>query len=319
MKRSLFALCMVLAVGTGCEKSKSSGTPSGAPKGDEVTLLKQLPKGNMAVFGGTFSKFHEFMTGGLMDQMMGKIGMDAGAMKTWAECFGKHEVMMAGGVTGAMGNLKLTYVMKGITAAQVAECGKQASYPTTVDPDGKFVTVEMTSNFGTQKAGYLALANDIVMTQTVMAGATAQTADRAMLEAVQKELASGTAADDTALVAEMGKVDRTRAMWFVATTAGTMLADKVTKASGWMDAGKGLSLDVRVEVADAKLADEAEKAIPQAKEAADMLGPEVGSVIKALRFDRSGKTLHFAIDLSSDQLKALMSKMGSMMPGMGGM
>lgn len=319
MKRSLLALCMVLAASTGCEKAKSSGTPSGAPKGDEVTLLKQLPKGNIAVFGGTFGKFHEFMTGGLMDQFMGKLGMDARAMKAWADCYGKYDVTMAAGIAGGTGDLKLTCVMKGMSAAQVAECGKQANYPVTVDPDGKFVVVEMTSKLGTQKAGYLAVANDIVMTQTAVVGRTAQGADRASLESVQKDLASGTAADDAALVAEMGKIDRTRAVWFVASTTGTMLADKVTKASGWLDAGKGLSLDVKVEVADSSLADEAAKAIPQAKEAADMLGPEVGAVIKALRFDRSGKTLHFAIDISESQLKALMDKMGSMMPGMGGL
>ena len=144
MKRSLVLASAVLLLGVGCEKAKSSsGTPSGAATKDEVALLKHIPKGNNVLFGGSFDKFQGFLQGNLFEELMGMTGQNGPGVKVWSECFLGHKVQMVGGVAATGRDIRMDFAMNGITAQQVADCGKKASYPTTLDPDGKWVEVEM--------------------------------------------------------------------------------------------------------------------------------------------------------------------------------
>ncbi len=234
----------------------------------------------------------------------------------WQDCFlAMPGLTLMGGVRVIDGQLELGYVMKGVDLAGVEGCAKKASFPAVVDDDERFISIELPTVMGPMKAGYLVLPDGALLTHQAMPIGGAQVLSattRAALEQDVASLESGTARDDTALVAALADVDRGKAIYFVGTGAGTPLADKLGAIHGTLDLGSGLDIDVTIQLTDPALADNIAETIPKAKARAYKLGPEIAAIADKLEFEHKGDTLHLAIAIDNTQMTMLLDKLSPM-------
>jgi hypothetical protein len=311
----------------GCEKdTRLSNKKSGALRAQEKSLLAHLPSGNVGLFGGNYLRLQDFFQKSAFSKLMGNMDQISPGMKTWTECFvgsDASKLRMMGAVAYAGDNLIMRFVMTGWSVADVQRCAQKAGFPVDVDADGKFVAIGLPTAMGPMRTGYLVLDDGAMLTRTAMAfpptamGVTPTT--RADLEADMKLVSSGTAADDASLVAELAKIDRDRAMWFVADASSTPIGDKLGTMRGWIDIDGGLAMDVSFQLKDKGMADEISRGVPEMKQKADMLGKDVAAVVRSLKFDRDGERLRFAIKISDQQLEKLVDQLAPFMGrGLGG-
>ena len=319
-------LCAGVLAIAACEKDGGlSSKTSGALRKDEKTLLAHLPSGNVGLFGGNYLRIQDWLQSSAFSRVMGDLDKMSPGMKTWTSCFvdGARGVEMLGAVAYTGDELMMRFVMTGFGVDDVKACAQKAGYPVEVDPDGKFVAIGMATAMGPIRTGYLVLPDGALLTRTAMPmsspGMVAVATTRAELEADAAAAAQGSAAEDTALVAELARIDRDRAMWFVGDASSTPVGDKVGVLRGWVDIDKGIAFDVSVQVRDRGMADEIARGIPEMKKQADMLGKDVGAVIRSIKFDRSGDRLRFALKITDPQLDRLMDQMAPFMgAGLGG-
>lgn len=320
LRVSVSLVALVLAVG--CEKSgPSAAKGSGSLAKNETELLSSLPGGNTLLFGGNYMKFQKYLQSSPLGSMISMMDKSAPGISEWTNCWADlPNVTMMGAVKIADRAVDMRFVMKGVDLPALESCAQKASYPTAVDPDKKFISLEMKNINGPMKMGYLVLPNGALYTKQAMdmanpgviAGIT-----RADLEAEVALIAKGNATSDTALIALMSSVDRTRAMWFVASAANTPVADKLGTVFGTVDIAPGLRLDVTAQIKDSAIADKITEAVPEMKKQAKALGPDLAAVVEGLQFTRSGDKLRFALTISDAQLTKIMEQLGPMMGGMG--
>jgi hypothetical protein len=306
-----------------CEKDDGlSNKKSGALRPHETSLLSHLPSGNVGLFGGNYLRLQDFFQNSAFSKLMGNMDQVSPGMRTWTECFvgsDASKLQMMGAVAYEGDNLKMRFVMKGWGVDDVRRCAKQAGFPVDVDADGKFVSIGMPTAMGPMRTGYLVLDDGALLTRTDMQfpptamGVTPTT--RADLEADMALVARGSAADDAGLVAELTKIDRDRAMWFVGDASSTPAGDKLGTMRGWVDLDGGLAIDVSFQLKDEHMADEVSRGIPEMKKQADMLGKDVAAVIRSLKFSRDGDRLRFAIKITDQQLEKLMDGLAPFMGG----
>jgi hypothetical protein len=327
--RLVFALCVASVMSlAACEKSGPK--ESGALPSDDLALLKQVPGGNVAVFGGNYMKLQNFMSssmGKFATEMTTKaVGGPADNMKKWMECFTTGDVTknlhMIGGVALHGGGVDMRLLMSGMTLAQVKACADKAGIKVAVDADGKYMAIEIyagaaVASLANQSFGYLQLPSGALYARTSMGFggvASVATANRAELEADQAALTKGSAADDKGLVALIAKVDRSKTVWFAGTGKATPIGDKMGDVYGTMDFNAGLGVDLTVQILNEAIANKVDEGVGQAKKMADQLPPDFKSIVDALQYSRSGDRLHFAAQLSDAQVGKLMKQAGG---GMG--
>lgn len=322
---------MVLCAGAfalgACEKDSGlSSKTSGSIRPGESTLLQHLPSGNVGLFGGNYLRIQDFFQNSAFSKFMGNLDQVSPGLKEWTTCFvetGSRKLEMLGALSYADDGVTMRYVMKGFGVDDVRACAKKAGFPVDVDADGKFVSIGMATAMGPVRTGYLVLHDGSLLTRSSMpippTGMIATQTSRADLEADVAAAAKGTAADDTSLVAEMARIDRDRAVWFVADASNTPIGDKLGQMRGWIDINKGLAFDVSFQLKDSAMAEEVARGIPEMKKQADILGKEVGDVIRGIKFERKGDRLRFALKVSEQQLERLMEQLAPFMGGgMGG-
>lgn len=319
MKLDRLVLILALAAAAGCEKDAAS-KGSGKLSASETSLLSDLPKGNTALFGGNYMKFQKYLQTSPLAGMISMLDKSSPGLSEWTNCFVEvPSLTMMGGVKVIGRSVELRFVMKGLDIATIEKCAKKAGFPATVDPDGKFIGFEMPSAMGPIHGGYLVLPDGALLTRQAMPTGFPATApppvDRASLEADRQSLTSGTAAQDTALISELDSVDRSKAMWFVGSAAGTPLSDKLGTVRGTIDLANGLSFDVTAQVTDAALADKIASGVPEMKKQAKSLPGELGSIVESLQFERSGDKLRFGIKIDNAQLAAVTRQLAPMMAG----
>lgn len=317
------ALC---ALG-GCEKD--SGLPSktsGKLRAQESAMLELLPGGNVAIFGGNYMKLQSFFQTSPVAKMMGAVEEVVPGTNAWNSCFlegDASKLQILGVVAYADDLATMTFVMRGFSVPQVEACAKKASFPSTVDADGKFVAVEVPTLAGTSTTGYLVLADGTLLSSQAMPfppgdGGGMTRSGRADLEAVAASAARRNAAADATLLDEATRIDRDRAVWFVADLRGTPAGEKVGLMRGWIDVGGGIDVDLSVQITDRATADEVAEGLPKLKGQADMLGKDVAEVVRAIRYERKGDRFRFGLKVSNRQLEKLASSMGGMLGGRGG-
>jgi hypothetical protein len=315
MKRSSLAWVLVLASFAACEKSGTSSKASGKLSADESALLADLPKGNTALFGGNYMKFQKYLQSSPLATLMSTLDKASPGVSEWTNCFVDAQgLTMFGAVKLASGGMEMRMVTKGIGLDFIEKCAKKAGFPVTIDPDKKFIGLEMKSAMGPIQLGYLVLADGALYNRQAFPLGRAMTAppsvSRATLETDVAALSSGTAAQDTALVAELDHVDRSKALWFVGTGAGTPAADKVGIVYGTIDIANGLSFDVTAQLEDSALATKIADGVPEMKKQAKSLGGDLGAVVEQLKLDRDGDKLHFMLALDNAQLAAVIKQLG---------
>jgi hypothetical protein len=315
----LAALFVGLVMVTGCEKA--SDKPSGALAGDESTLLQYLPAGSIALFGGNYVKFQNYLANSPLQTLIDKLDTRSPGLSEWMKCWADElpNLTMMGSVRMQRGKVEMRYVMKGIDLAALERCSGKAKFPTAMDADKKYMSYEMTTTGPTLKGGYLVVADGTIYTrQTMAVGApTVTPVSRADLEGDLASLDGKTAAMDAQLVAAMSDLDRSTAMWFVGSGANTPIADKVGLVKGTFDLANGIAVDVRAEMKDSALADKVETGAAEAKTKASALGGVAENVIQSVKVDRKGDWLRFRVSIDNAKLAALIEQVSPLLGMLG--
>jgi hypothetical protein len=312
----LFAVVMACALVGACEKA---GDHKGALSPEDMALLEDLPGGNTLLIGGNYMKIQ-----GFMDSSFGKFtartmakdtGQDPAAYKAWSECFmNMPHISIAGGVKFA-GTLDMRFAFKGITIAQVNDCVAKANYKATLDPDGKYIGVDVPGPGGQMmQAGYLALPDGAILLDQQMKLGLAPTlvpGSRAQLEEIAGKLASDNAAGDKHLIDLAAKTDRSKTFWFAGTGAGTPFANKVGDIYGAFEVQNGgISTDATIVFTDTSLASNLDDGVAKAKQNAEHMPPAFKSVVDSVKLQRTGGTVHVSASLSADQISAFAALTG---------
>ena len=311
------SLIVALLLVSSCGKSATvvDGTGSGALTGDEKELLHYLPAGASALFGGNFIKFQNYLQTSPFAKLLSSLDKSTPGIDAWATCWATlPNNTLVGAVMVKAAGAELRFVMKGIDFAQLQACATKASFPFILDPDGKYLGLDMWSSAGPVKGGYLKLPNGALYSRQSLpfvGGQLPPAVERAGLEADIAALSSGTLENDTTLLAEATKVDHGKAIWFVGSGAGTPLAGKVGTFGGTLEISKGLAFDVHVELTDKALADKVGSTILDAKDSGDQLGGAIGDVVKRLQFSRTGDTLRLSVAMTELELAAIVEQIAA--------
>lgn len=313
----LGALLVGLVLVAGCEKAADK--PAGAAAGDETALLSYLPAGSVALFGGNYVKFQNYLASSPLQKVFDKMNTQSPGLSAWMKCWSDEmpRLVMVGSLRLTGGQIEMRYVMKGIDLPALERCSAKAKFPTAMDADQKYMSYEMVSVGQTVKGGYLVVADGTVYTRQQMMAVgskpTVTPATRADLEADLAGLAGKTAVQDKQLVAAMEDLDRTTAMWFVGSGANTPLSDKVGLVKGTFDIANGIAIDVRAEVKDVALADQAEQGIASAKQRSSALGEPMKTVIEGVKLERKGPWLRVTLAIDNPTLTALIDQVAPML------
>ena len=313
------ALASSLAL-AGCEKAK---TKSSGPLGDaDVAMLKDLPGGNVALIGGNYMKMQNFMQSSLgqfAEDAMEKAGAGKG-FKDWMACFADHkDLKIAGGVALTAG-LEMRLAFRGMTIDQIDACATKAGFTHTLDPDHKYVEIEVPAGLaGTAAQGYLALPDGTVYNRQRMQISLIPTVDAATrdeLEQDVKNLSTSNAANDKALVALAAKADRSKSFWFAGSGKGTPVADKLGDIYGALDVDGGLKMDVTIGFTDKTVAKQLEDGLDQVKKMKSSLPADMRDIFDGIDLHRDGGDVRIVAKLTDAQLKSL-SHMGALGGGTG--
>lgn len=321
MRQTASTLLLFTALATtACEKS-SEPKGSGALAAADLELFKSLPGSSNLVFGGNYMKLQDFATNSALGKLASNsLEAQGPGMKAWIKCFvDRKDMQVAGAVafTGGKG-AELRMVMRGASIKDLEGCAKQASFPSTVAPDGKFLSVEIPSQLGKQEAGYLQLANGAIYTRQAftLLDSTASVAQstRTDLEADISGLKE-TAADSARLQGILAKVDRSKTLWFAGSADGTPIADKVGELYGSIEIQPGVAVDVSAELKDTTMVNELEEGIAMAKKQAGQLPADLKSVVEGIKFKRDGNRVRLAARVTDAQLESIIKQAGGMMGG----
>jgi hypothetical protein len=309
-RRSLISIVLVLlAVAASCEKDV---TPKGSGDlaAEDKELFKYLPAGATAVFGGNYMKLQQFMTTTLGKTMAGAMEKYGPGMKEWMKCFTDLQgLRLAGSANVAGKGLELRMIFTGMKVEDVAKCATAASYATTTDPDGKFITVELPAPAG--KQGYLVAPNGALymrQSMVISAAPTVTAASRADLEADLKAAGATNVMGDSKLQGLIAKTDRSKTMWFAGSGAGTPIANKLGELFGSFDLANGFAADVTFQLLDSNDVDKIDSGVKEMKKMADQLPGSMKEAVQSLQFDHKGDHVRFAVKLDDKQLADLMKQ-----------
>jgi len=311
-RRSLLSIAFLLLAFAACEKADKAPKGSGDLSAEDKELFKFLPSGATAVFGGNYMKLQEFMTstlGKATASMMEKMGP---GMTEWMKCFTDLQgLRLAGSANVAGKGLELRMIFTGMKVEDIARCAAKASYKTTTDPDGKYITVELPAPAGT--SGYLVAPNGALymrQSMVISAAPTVTPSTRADLEADLKAAAGSNALGDAKVQALISKADRTKTMWFAGSGAGTTISDKLGELWGSFDMTNGFGCDVTFQLLNGDDMDKLEKGVGEMKKMADQLPGSMKDAVQSLQFDRKGDRARMSIKLDDKQLGDLIKQAG---------
>ena len=303
--RWLALVCVALLA---CDKGSSSKGPvgSGALSADELALFKNLPAGGNVVIGGNYMKVQAWVQSAMGDAMA---AMGPG-WKEYSQCWaGLTNVKLAGTVV-VVGSVELRMAFAGATLEDMKRCGDKAGFKSTLDPDGKFLSMQVTTMGQTVEQGMLLLPSGAIYMRQAIAGLGAIVPGaRADLEADTAKLAQATALDDPKLQKLVAKVDRSKTLWFAGTAAGTSIADTLGEVYGTVDIAPGMSVDITAEVLDKATADKVVASVDDVKKNSGQLPAEMRSVFETLSVNRDGNHLRVRMKVTDAQLASLMKQM----------
>lgn len=310
MKRliSIIAIVAWTVVWAACERS---GSPkgSGALPPEDKALFDLLPANSTGVFGGNYMKLQQFMSttfGKTSAAILDKLGP---GMLEWSKCFTEQPIRVAGSGNVVGKGFELRMVFTGRTIEEIGTCAARAHLGAKVDPDGQFIAVELPPPTGSQ--GYLRTATGAVYNRQMMEISAAPTViptTRADLENDLKTAAARPVTSDDKLLALIGKADRSKTLWFVASGTNTPIADKMGEVIATADLTKGLALDLTVQLLDPALIEKLDDGIVEMKKMSGSLPASLRSAVESIRFDHRGDRAHMAIQLDDKQLADVMQQ-----------
>lgn len=318
--RTSVALCVATLLAGGCEKA--GPTASGKLSDDEAALMSRLPHDQGIVFGGNLPRLQRDLANSPI-MKFARIGNEmVKGTNAWQDCLANKPFKHMMGTVDARSGFEMRFLMTGLEMDDLEECAKTAGMKFQLDPDKKFIAIELDGPGFKTKLPYLVLADGAIYGKysvgLALAGAPRfDESGRARMEADIEATKKNNATQNTELLATMERADRKKGMWFAGTGKGTLVGDQVHEFYGAMDLEGGLEVDATLQMASKKVANQVMDSIDQMNDAAGLLGSELKAVLKALEVKRDGEHIRFTLKVSNAQLEALYSTFGSMM-GAGG-
>jgi hypothetical protein len=298
-------LALALVAVAACEKAG----PKEPLSPEEMALLRDIPGGNMALIGGSFTKMQSFVNtamGKLAKQVTSALYL-APTSEVWADCLMAHanDRMIAGASITPQTELRIAY--HGETIEGIETCATKAHFSNTVDPDRKFIAVTVGApNGATLQIGYLQLPDGNLLSDLVLHNTQPvafEPVTRAQLEAVAATLSTANATGDRHLIELAAKANRTKTFWFAGSGATTSLAKELGDVYGDVEITKDtVSFDVTAAFTDLRLAQRFETSYDRAR--SDTNTPEMlRTFTENLTLTRDGGTIHAAARLTLEQLQ----------------
>jgi hypothetical protein len=315
-RRVVSSLVVIVAMLAACEKARTPQPKgSGALSPAELASFKHLPKGAAVYFAGDYSKLQDFMKSGLGRLASAVADKMSPAMRGLQACLATPRTRSALAIGMANRGVDMHIVVDGLSIADVAKCGQVAQLKTSVDPDGRYVSIEMPVVSGAFDFAYYALADHtLYVHESMTPGDKAMRAcTRSECEAELAKLGNDTAADDPDFGALAAKADRSKTAWFVGTGAGTPLAGVITELYGSLDLTTGMAIDVTAQLQRVADAEKLERGITQLRKMSDQMPASFKDVVAALKFERTNDRVHAALALNDAQLASVSDQLGSML------
>lgn len=301
---------------TACEKQ--DGLPprqaSGALPARDASLLAYLPKDVAGVAGGNYGRLQDMMGSG-MSALMEAVDQTQPGIKAYSDCWMKKvDAASANGLAMVMGvrmsgaGIEMMTVMRGVSIDDVAACAELGKQTVTRDPDGRGVTMIV----GGVPSSMLVLPDGAIYTRQSMQlsfGAKPRAATRADLEADIAARAQGSAADRADLLQMIAQVNRRHTTWIAADLAGTPLAGKAKRLFGSFDLASTIKIDVTVELASDKDADEVRRGVAQLRANAAKAPAKLRGVVDRLKIGGKAAEVRAVMSLSQDELSSLVALM----------
>jgi hypothetical protein len=319
MMRVVCGIAVAITAGA-CEK-KDAPAASGALSSAESELLSRVPAGNHLVWGGSYAKLQDFMQRSALGRASREAAEEMGGkgMAAWMQCISNMQSLrFAGGIRFGDAGTEMRMVTSGAGIDDFRGCATKAGLTAAVDPDGKFLRVELPGPSEPIAQGYLVVADRVLYMRGAIhfgAGMTITSAPRAELEADIAGLREHSAATDPGTSALLAKVDRSKTAWFAG--SATPVAKGLGEVYGSLDVDNGVAVDVVVQFTDQQLQTQIEDNLDQVKKHADQAPSKaMKQLVDNLSARRVGDRTRFSLKATDEQLDALMQMSGGMFGGM---
>ncbi|MBP9089292.1 MAG: hypothetical protein KBG15_24435 [Kofleriaceae bacterium] len=303
-------------------KKEDRATPRAVASGvltpAETELLKHLPAGSQAVFGGNMFKmqkwFAESPLGKLSQQMMDP------KMTAYNTCLVKlsDTMQVVGSMRFASGGMTTRVFMHNFTIAALAKCATDAQLSIELADDGKFVVITTEIMNIKSTAPYLAVDGGVYGGNSVAGlGSTEVTAaPRAALEAEVASLANASVATDSKLALLLNKINRKANFWVVGSAANTPAAATVGDFYMTFGMADGLAIDGTVALIDSSDSEKVMRGVGEMKSKLDSIPANMNSlkeVLRALTVEKNNDGIRFGLKASNSQLEAVVTQVEPMM------
>ncbi len=321
------ALCATLAISAlGCEKSSDpAGKPSGELNKDESALFDYLPGDANIVFGGNYGSMMKHWQTSPLKTFADKAAASVGnqdAMQKYMSCW-VEEVTdggFAGAVTFTDGDAQLSMLFDDLSVETMKKCAEGSGYTFNIDAEGKSAKLAGVPDGmgGTTDASYYFIEKNTVlfsMKMSLSLGALPESPSAEELATFVADAKKNPASKSASITAMVAKADRSKALWFAGSGAGTPVADKLSGGHGWFDIdASGMSIGFAVDFPSADIPKEAAKGFSQLKQQVGSLpAPIKGPVKKILAkssLKASGKSLKGKVVVSNKAMEELVPAMG---------
>jgi hypothetical protein len=301
----------------GCDKGP---TASGKLEDKESSLLQKLPASGDLVFGGNLMKFQSEMAKSPLAKLNKMADSVTPGLVAWNDCLTAEKPEKMLGTVDAKHGISLRYVMTGITVDQLEKCARAGKLEVKKDADGKFIQITM-PGFSQLAMGFLALDGGVYGRQSFdLERGESHKLHRVSFEADLEVAKKDNAGGNNHLIKTMELADRSKVMWFAGSGARTPFADKIKDVHGFIDLDGGVHLDVTVQLASAKDAEDIVASFDKGRELASFAGSDIKKMIDAVEMKRDGAQLRVTVKASNAQLQAMVDQLAPLMNmGLGGM
>lgn len=312
---------IAVAITAGACDKKRAPAASGALSSAESELLSRVPAGNHLVWGGSYAKLQDFMQRSALGRASREAAEEMGGkgMATWMQCISSMQSLrFAGGIRFGDAGTEMRMVTSGAGIDDFRGCATKAGLTAAVDPDGKFLRVELPGPSEPIAQGYLVVADRVLYMRGAInfgAGMTITSAPRAQLEADVAGAREHSAATDASTSALLAKVDRSKTAWFAGNA--TPIAKGLGEVYGSLDVNNGIAVDVVVQFTDQQLQTQIEDNLDQVKKHVDEAPSKaMKQLVDNISARRVGDRTRFSLKATDEQLDALMQMSGGMFGGM---
>jgi hypothetical protein len=294
-----------------CVVAACSGGHVEAPRETEDTaLLRDLPGGNAALFGGDYYNVQGWLDSILPIIARGSRSEGDEHVRAWMTCAsqlaGKR---VLGGLVVVGDHVELRVVSASLHLSELVGCANRAHLTATLDSDGKYLSISLSDK---ATLSFLELRDGAVYTRRIIAPAPQQLASsRGELESDVASAARTSAAEDTKLRALAARADHGKSLWFAGTGASTPLERFLGESSGSIEVAPdgGVAVDVTAQIIDPATADRIASQYLSAKQYALRQDAKMQQIAAAVDLQRDTDRIHLTVHWSGSQVSELIAEL----------